>query len=638
MGRKARQKHSRIAAEPRVETVPEAAPRLPDRWGISEWTIVALLAAITFAVFGQVVSHAFLNFDDGQFIYENRHVLHGDLVWALTSAEIGWYPLTWLSHMLDVAIWGQRAGMHLLTGVLLHAISAVLLFLALRRLTHAVWPSAFVAALFAIHPMHVESVAWASERKDTLSTLLAMLALWLYARAPRRMLGVSIALALSLMAKQMYITLPFVFLLLDFWPGERIHRLKDLRRRAAEKWPLFALTVAGAAAAFAGQSNLKAVHSMTSLPLAVRVAGALVAYVTYLGKLFVPTGMALPYPLTLVSLEAAILPFVVLAAITVAAVAARRSAPYLVTGWLWFLGTLVPVIGIVAIGNESIADRYTYFSYIGLFIAIVYGAVDLTRRLRMPDVALAALGAVAVAGCAIGAAQQTRYWKDSETLFTHTLAVTGDNAVAEYNLGQALQATKPDVAITHLSRAIALVQPLLQQQENAIAPDWYPQAYVGTGTALLTKARPMPQSPARDALIRQAIANYRQALTIDPNAAHAKNNIAVATQMLPHTLETALQSDYEDYLNEGTAYSQQGHYDEAVAEYRHAVDISPRSVEAHIYLGLGLVQANKKSEGIAELRTAKAIDAAQANVLLTKALHLPPDAGNLDGFLGQLGQ
>lgn len=639
MGRKARQKQSRVAAEPRVETVSEAAPRLPDRWGISEWTIVALLAAITFAVFGQVVSHAFLNFDDGQFIYENRHVLHGDVVWALTSAEIGWYPLTWLSHMLDVAIWGQRAGMHLLTGVLLHAMSAILLFLALRRLTRAAWPSAFVAALFAIHPMHVESVAWASERKDTLSTLLAMLALWLYARAPRRMLGVSIALALSLMAKQMYITLPFVFLLLDFWPGARIHTLKDLRRRAAGKWPLFALTVvgavAGAVAAFAGQSNLKAVHSTTSLPLAGRFASALVAYVTYLGKLFVPTGMALPYPLTQVSFGAAILPFILLAAITIAAVAARRSAPYLVTGWLWFLGTLVPVIGIVAIGNESMADRYTYFSYIGLFIAIVFGAVDLARRLRMPDVALAAIGAIAVAGCAIVAMQQTRYWKDSETLFTHTLAVTGDNAVAEYNLGQALQATKPDVAITHLGRAIALVQPLLQQ-ENPTAPDWYPQAYVGTGTALLMKARPMPQSPGRDALIRQAITNYRQALTIDPKAAHAKNNIVVATQMLPHTLETALQSDYEEYLNDGTAFSQQGRYDEAVAEYRHAVDISPQSVEAHIYLGLGLVQANKKTEGIAELRTAKAIDATQANALLTKALHLPPDAGNLDGFLGQL--
>jgi protein O-mannosyl-transferase len=637
MGRKAREKHSRIAAEPLVATVSDAAPRPPDEWDKREWTIVALLVAVTFAVFGQVVSHAFLNFDDGQFITENRHVLNGDVMWALTSAEIGWYPLTWLSHMLDVAVWGLRAGMHLLTGVFLHAISAVLLFLALRRLTRAAWPSAFVAALFAIHPMHVESVAWASERKDTLSTLLAMLALWLFARAPRRMLGVSIALALSLMAKQMYVTLPFVFLLLDFWPGERIHTLDDLRRRAVEKWPLFALTVIGSAAAFVGQSNLKAVQSMASVPMAGRVANALTAYLTYLGKLFVPIDMALPYPFTSVSLGEAVLPLVVLVAITIAVVAARRTAPYLVTGWLWFLGTLVPVIGLVTIGHGSMADRFTYFSYIGLFIAIAFGAADLARRLRIPDTALAAAGAIAVAAFAIVAMNQTRYWKDSETLFTHALAVTRDNVTAEYNLGQALQATKPDDAISHLRQAISLMQPLLQA-EGATAPDWYPQAYVGIGTAMLMKARPMPQSPARNALIRGAITDFRQALTIDPNAAHARNNIAIATQMMPHTLAAALQADYDDYLNEGTAFSQQGRYDDAVIEYRHAVDISPQSVEARIYLGLGLVQANKKTEGVAELRAAKAIDATQANELLTKALHLTPDAGNLDGFIDQAGK
>jgi tetratricopeptide (TPR) repeat protein len=637
MGRKAREKQSRIAAEPRATTVSDVAPQLPDEWGKREWTIVALLFAITMAVFGQVVSHAFLNFDDGQFIFENRHVLNGDVAWALTSAEVGWYPLTWLSHMLDVAIWGQRAGMHLLTGVFLHAISAILLFLALRRLTATVWPSAFVAALFAIHPMHVESVVWASERKATLSTLLAMLALWLYARAPRRMLGVSIALALSLMAKQTYATLPFVFLLLDFWPSGRLRTIDDLRQRAVEKWPLFALTVAGTAAAFISQNNLKAVQSTMMMPVSDRIANALVAYVIYAGKLFVPTGMALPYPLTRGSLGAAAVPLLILSAITISVLALRRRAPYLVTGWLWFLGTLVPVIGFVTIGSQSMADRYTYFSYVGLFIAIVFGVADRARRLRVPDMALAALGAIVVVVFSIVAANQTRYWKDSESLFRHTLAVTGDNPVAEYNLGQALEATKPDAAITHLRRAIAIVEPLLQL-EGATVPDWYSQAYVGIGTATLMKARAMPQSPARDARIREAITNYRQALAIDPNVAHAKKNIVVATQMMPHTLATALQSDYDEYLTDGTAFSQQGRYDEAVLEFRHAVEISPQSVEAHIYLGLGLVQANKKTEGIAELQAAKAIDAAQANVLLTKALHVPPAEGNLDWFIARAGR
>ncbi|HEX7681749.1 MAG TPA: hypothetical protein VF713_26760 [Thermoanaerobaculia bacterium] len=634
MGRKAREKLIRTAVEPRVETAVEAAPPAAGEWGWREWTIVAFLAALTIAVFRQLASHAFLNFDDGQFIYENQHVLHGDIGWALTSAEIGWYPLTWLSHMLDVAVWGQRAGMHLLTGLLLHVFSAILLFLAMRRMTRAVWPSAFVAALFAIHPMHVESVAWASERKDTLSTLLAMLALWLYARAPRRMLGVSIALALSLMAKQMYITLPFVFLLLDVWPLERLRTFDDLRQRAAEKWPLFVLAIAGVAAAIIGQSNLKAVHSTMSLPIGDRIANALIACSRYLGKLFVPVDMALPYPLTRVGFSAAIIPFLVLAAITIVVVALRRRAPFLLIGWLWFLGTLIPVIGIVAIGNQSMADRYTYFSYIGLFIAITFGAIALAKRLRVPDAALAAIAGIAVAGYAAVAMHQAGYWKDSETLFTHTLAVTRDNSIAEYLLGQTLQSTKPDAAIIHLRRAIDLTQPLLQIQD-ATAPDWYPQAYVGIGTATLMKARPMPQSPARDALIREAITSFGKALEIDPNAAHAKNNIGVAMQMLPAASPTSMQLRYDAHLTSGTFLSQQGRFDQAVAEFRSAVDILPKSVEAHIYLGLGLFQANKKPEGIAELRAARALDAGQANAILSKALHLPADERNFDGFIDQ---
>jgi tetratricopeptide (TPR) repeat protein len=634
MGRKAREKQIRVA-EPRVVAATEAAPPAPGQWSWRDWTIVAFLIAVTFAVFRQLATHSFLNFDDGQFIYENQHVLHGDIGWALTSAEIGWYPLTWLSHMLDVAIWGQRAGMHLLTGLLLHAISAVFLFLAMRRLTRAQWASAFVAALFAIHPMHVESVAWASERKDTLSTLLAMLALWLYARAPRKMLGVSIAMALSLMAKQMYVTLPFVFLLLDVWPLERLHTRDELRRRAIEKWPLFALSIAGVVAAFAGQSNLKAIHSTTSLPIADRIINALISCSAYLGKLFVPVDMALPYPLRLVPASAAIMPLLVLTVITIAVVIARRPAPYLLVGWLWFLGTLAPVIGIIAIGNQSMADRYTYFSYAGLFIAITFGAIELAKRMRIPQWVLGAIAALIIAACSAVAAHQAGYWKDSQTLFTHTLAITQDNAVAEYLLGQSLQATKPDVAMIHLHRAIDLVQPLLQI-ENATTPDWYPQAYVGVGTAMLMKARPMPQSPARDALIRQAIATFRQALDIDPNAAHVKNNIGVAMQMLPATSPTSMQLRFDAHLTSGTYLSQHGRYPEAIEEYRRATEIFPNSVESHIYLGLGLLQANRKPEGIAELRAAKALDPKQANAMLTKALQMPASERNLDGFIEQV--
>jgi tetratricopeptide (TPR) repeat protein len=529
MGRKARRKQTR--ADDPVSMAMVSAPASASSRSRRDWTIIAVLIVITFAVFAPVTSHAFLNFDDGQFIYENAHVLNGVVGWALTSAEIGWYPLTWLSHMLDVKLWGMNAGMHLLTGVLLHAISTILLFLALHRMTRAPWESAFVAALFAIHPMHVESVAWASERKDTLSTLFAMLALWLYARAPRRMLGVSIALALSLAAKQMYITLPFVLVLLDFWPLRRLETLDDLRWRIVEKWPLFVLAAGGALAGFTGQRNLKAVQSTTSLPIADRVVNAMAAYVAYLKKLIVPIDMALPYPLTRLPPAAAIVPLIVLTAITIAVLLARRTAPYLAAGWLWFLGTLVPVIGIVAIGNQSMADRYTYFSYIGLFIAAAFGAADLARRMRISRPVLATAAMTTILVCSIAASHQLVYWKDSETLFTHTLAVTRDNSVAEYTLGQTLQAAKPDKAIPHLQRAIALTQPLLAIP-NARRPDWYPQAYVGLGTAMLTKANVLAQSPARDALIRDAVANYRQALAIDPDAAHAKHNLEVAAQMM----------------------------------------------------------------------------------------------------------
>jgi hypothetical protein len=638
MGRKAREKQIRnVLGAVAVETA-DVPPTPPAEWGTREWTIAVLLIALTFAIFGQVASHAFLNLDDGMFVYENQHVLNRDVSWALTSGEFGWYPLTWLSHMLDVTLFGQRAGMHLLTSVFLHALSTLLLFLAMRRLTRTTWPSAFIAALFAIHPMHVEPVAWIAERRDTLSTLFAMLALWLYARAPRRMLGVSIALALSLMAKQTYITLPFVFLLLDVWPLNRLRIPDDLGRRFVEKWPLFILTIVGSIAAITGQSNVNAVQSTAAVPIATRIANALIAYVTYLRKLFVPTGMALPYSPLRISFGTEMLALLILAAITIAVLAARRVAPYLAVGWLWFAGTLVPLSGIVALGAQPIADRFTYFAYIGLFIALTFGAIELAARVRIPRAVLAAIGGIAVALYAALAVQQLRYWKDSYTLFSHTLDVTRDNSMAEYLVGQTLQLTKPDAAIVHLRRAIALAEPQRATPGRSM-PVWYSQAFVGLGMSELLKARSMPASPARTALVNDGIAQNRRALEFDPDSAQAKTNIATGMQMLPPTPALSpLQADYDAYLNEGTSYSQAGRYDEAVIEYRHAVELFPQSVEAHIYLGLGLIQANKRADGVAEMRTAKMLSPIQANDFLTKAIHLPPNPSNLDGFITQMSQ
>lgn len=578
-----------------------------------------MLVVLTFAVFGQVATHAFLNYDDGQFVYENTHVREGltgsSIAWALTSGEIGYYPITWISHELDVQLWGLDAGKHLLTNTLLHAISACVLFLALLRLTNAFGASAFVAALFAIHPMHVESVAWVSERKDTLSTLFAMLALLLYARAPRRRFGVTIALALSLAAKQMYITLPFVFLLLDYWPLHRLNTLADLKQRVTEKLPLFALTFIGVIAAIIGQRNLRAVQSTTANPLFDRIANAAVAYVRYLAKLFVPVNLATPYPLETIASSTAAGAALLLIAVTIAAVVLRKRAPYLAVGWLWFLGTLVPVIGIVAIGAQSMADRYSYFSYIGIFIIIAFAAIDSP----LPRRALVAAGAIVIAIMAAVAFHQVRYWKDSETLFTHTLALTTINPMAEYSLGQTLQLTKPAEAIPHLQRSIEMTR---KMESN---PEWYAQAHVGLGNALLMKARSETTITMRTRLIDDAMQNYEKALVIDPNAAHAKNNINVARQMLASAPPAPQRSDYDLTIDRALALSRDGKREEALVEYRKAVALQPRSANAHVYLALGLLQAQRPHDAADELRTAKAIDASQANADVMKSLHLDID-------------
>jgi tetratricopeptide (TPR) repeat protein len=498
----------------------------------SEWTIVVGLVVLTLVVFGQVTSHSFLNYDDDQFVTGNEPVLRGlsgsSIWWAITSATLGWYPLTWLSHMLDVELLGLRPGAHLLINALLHAANACLLFAAMRRLTRAVWPSAFVAALFAIHPAHVESVAWVAERKDTLSTFLALLALLLYARAPQRKIGVAVAMALSLAAKQMYITLPFVLLLLDFWPLERLKTMKDLRDRAIEKWPLFALTGAGVAIALLGQKNLQA---FSPIPLSSRIANATVAYAKYVANFFVPMNLAIPYPLRPIGAGEAAIAGTVVLAITACAVIFARRLPPLAAGWFWFLGTLVPVIGIVQIGGQSMADRYTYFSYIGLSIAVVFGVLQLARN--APREPLAAAGAIAIAIYAAVAYRQAGYWKDSETLFTHTIAVTGENAMAEYSLGQVLELTQPDRSIEHLGRSIDLTE--AQVRAGGVRPAWFPQAYVGTATAMLIKARTMPPGAARDIMLRETIALNQRALELDPATPHARNNIGVAQQALSAT-------------------------------------------------------------------------------------------------------
>src|SRR5260221_13451157 len=652
MGSKFRLKPDRHAqAQPQVS--PLAIRRLPLTW--RDWMVAAALVLLTFAVFGQVGSHQFLNYDDGQFIYENPHVAQGltrsSITWAMPAAEIGLYPLTWLSHGLDIPLWGLRPGPPLLTSVGIHAVTACLLFFKLPELFRcqaaasgggrqairgrprdtAAWPAAFIAALFAIHPMHVESVAWISERKDTLSTLFIVIALLFYTRAPNRRLDVVLAMAASLAAKQMYVTFPFVLLLLDYWPLGRMRTFADFRSRIIEKLPLFALTIAGSVVAVIGQRNLKAVQTTESLSMARRFGNAAVAYCRYLAKLLFPVDLAVPYPLgtlTTTSIAGATL---LLLAITAGAIFLRKRAPYIAVGWFWFVGTLVPVIGIVALGAQSMADRYSYFSYIGLFMAITFAAL----ALPVPRQALAAAGAIVVLACAALGFHQTGYWTDSETLFAHTIAVTPPNAVAEYSLGQALELKKPDASAAHLRRAIELTETTLRNRLNA-PPRWYAQAHVGLGTTLLMKARNESTNAARVALIHDALQQFETALKFDPAAPHSKNNIIFAQAMLGNAKASVpTRSEYDAAIDRGLGLLNRGDARGAIAAFQQVLDLQPRSTAGHVYLALGLLRAQRGREAAEALRAAKAIDTKQANDFITKAFRMPPGPANIDMVIRQ---
>jgi len=433
--------------------------------------VCLVLAAAVLAVYYPVMGFDFVNLDDQLYAYENPHVRAGitpaGIQWAFTNLDANfWHPLTWLSHMLDWQLFGDWAGGHHAMGLLLHVANTLILFMALARLTNRFWESAAVAALFALHPLHVESVAWVSERKDVLSTLFFMLTLLAYPRyvekrTPGRYLCVLTPYALGLMAKPMLVTVPFVLLLLDAWPLQRFGS-GGLRWDAAktvilEKIPFVVLAVPAGVMAVVAQGRGAALAGMDLVPLDMRLSNAALSTVAYLGKTVLPVDLAVSYPLEPVPAGMAISAGLILAAITAIALPAIRRCPYVTTGWLWYLGTLAPVSGLIQVGTHSMADRYTYIPLVGIFIIVAWGASDLLSRARRWRV-LAAFGACALA-LAIGAVTcyQLQYWSDSETLMRRTLAVTGPNGIAENNLATALTLRGAyDEALPHALRAVTL--------------------------------------------------------------------------------------------------------------------------------------------------------------------------------------
>lgn len=444
---------------------------------LAPWLIALGLFALVAAVYANAGGLGFVNFDDPRYVTRNAHVQAGltwsGVAWAFTTLhDANWFPLTWLSHMVDVQLFGLAPGCHHWMNVGLHCSNTILLFAALRAATGATWRSAVVAALFGLHPLHVESVAWISERKDVLSTLFwfaGTLAYVRYARRPSagRYAMVMGAMALGLLAKPMVMTLPLALLLLDLWPLERIPaegpRGPAFLRLVKEKLPLFALSGASAAITFVAQARGGAVNSMEVLPIGTRVANALLSYASYLGKAFWPVNLAAVYPhpglgpggIPQWKVAGAAL---LLAAITAVAVWQRTRRPYLMVGWLWYLVTLAPVIGLVQVGLQGMADRYTYVPLVGIFVGVTWLAADLAGegRVRRP-LAIAAASAALVL-CAGLARRQAGYWRDSFTLFEHALAVTEDNGMAWRNLGTAyVDAHQYPIAIAALRESLRLL-------------------------------------------------------------------------------------------------------------------------------------------------------------------------------------
>ena len=560
------------------------------------WTVPAVcifLAAITFAVFGQTLRHGFVNFDDGLYVYENpvvqKGLTWGGFRWALTYGQIGhWHPLTWLSHMLDCQWYGLQAGGHHLTNILLHAAAAILLFLVLRRMTGFLWRSAFVAAVFAIHPLRVESVAWVAERKDVLSAFFFMLTLGAYVRYVRRppsMIrygAVVLCFALGLLSKNMLVTMPFVLLLLDYWPLNRLASFTPqvLLQRVAEKIPLFVLTAGSCVATALVPEKLTAADK---LPFGLRLENAVVSCVTYLWQMIHPSGLACVYPN-----PTNYLPFWqvagalgLLLAISGAAWAFRRTHPWLVVGWLWYLGMMIPVIGMVQISYYAHADRYTYLPQIGLYLMLTWTAADLCAGWRHRRVLLGGLSTVILVALIFCAHTQTLYWRNSEVLWAHTLACTSDNYIAHYNLGDALiKKRRMDEAIAHFQTALQ------------IKPD-YAEAHDNLGNALFQKGR-----------VDEAITHYQTALQIRPDNAKAHNNLAIAlfqtgrvNEAITH-YQTALQikPDYaEAHNNLGNALFQKGRVDEAITHYQTALQIKPDYAEAHNNLAWVLATVSQAS-------------------------------------------
>jgi len=604
--------------------------------GTALWLTLGLIA-ITLAVYSPVWRYGFVTWDDPQYVSQNPWVQGGfgwpAFRWAFTIGQAGlWIPLTWLSYMLDIQLYGQGAGGHHFTNLLLHIANTLLLFALLRRMTGALGRSALVAALFAVHPLHVESVAWVTERKDVLSTFFGLLALWAwvdYVRLPRRgpYLWALALFALGLMAKPMLVTLPFLLLLLDVWPLRRASAgapsrpspdRSGVRARSAvvwhllsEKTPFMAIALASSIVTYVAQRHAGAVSGLEAISLDSRLANALVSYVAYIFQMLWPARLAGLYPYKDLPAVWVLGSAALLVGISGWFLQRARRSPWLPVGWFWFLGSLLPVIGLVQVGVQARADRFTYIPLIGLFIVIAWGVPDLLARMRHRDSAMLAASGLVIAACMAIARTQVRTWKDSLTFWQHTVDVTSENARARGNLGSVLAGLgRDEEAIAQYEEALRISPGLADvhnnfantlaeqgRSEEAIAhytealrlkPD-YVSAHNGIGSVLDDQGR-----------FDEAIGHYVSALRNEPGSAMIHNNLAATL-------------------------AKQGRLEEALDHVLAAVSAEPGDADFHYNAAIILERLGRESEAVPHLETVLELDPgnAEARQLLNTVLGQP---------------
>jgi tetratricopeptide (TPR) repeat protein len=554
------------------------------------------LAAASLAVFGQTMRYQFVNFDDDLYVYNTPAIQSGLTLKGIAAAFINqhahnWHPLTTISHMLDCQLYGLNAGGHHATNVILHTIAVLLLFWVLEQMTGATWRSALVAALFAVHPLHVESVAWISERKDILSAVfffLMLLAYNRYARAPSvmRYLAVVVLFAAGLMSKPMLVSAPIILFLLDYWPLRRFEQpslikgktkasesdkqRRKIRRLSLEKIPLFVLSAAACILTFVLQK--RTAGAIPPLPFLWRIQNAFVSYVIYVWKTLWPARLAVfyPHPNDTLALWEVIFAILLLLAITAAVIVFRKQRPYLLTGWFWYLIMLIPVIGIIQVGEQGHADRYSYLPHVGLFVAVVWFAIDVAtvRQSKRRVAVITGAAVLIILALAWVAFIQTSYWRNSEALWTHALVVTSDNDVAHNNLGYLCNDRGDlDQAISHFESA-ARIRSGKRDPHYDLASAF---VQMNLGDALARKGRS-----------DEAMMHYDEAIRLQPNYGDA-------------------------YYNRGTVLFAKGRVDEAIADWAKALEMHPNDADAHTSLGNALLQKGSLWEAIEQYVTALAL-------------------------------